>query len=128
MMMTIKNILTFAIATVWFVNGFFCKVLNLVPRHELIVSQILGETYATIATKAIGISEVFMVIWIFSGIKSRWCALFQIAIVLIMNIIEFILVPDLLLFGRANAVVAIFFVSVVFINEFASTFVFRRIR
>jgi hypothetical protein len=39
-----------------------------------------------------------------------------------MNTIEFILVPDLLLFGRANAVVAIFFVSVVFINEFTSIF------
>jgi hypothetical protein len=89
-----------------------------VPRHEMIVSRILGEDYAPILTKAIGISEILMVVWILSKIKSRLCALTQILIVGLMNIIEFVLVPDLLLFGRLNIIFATFFISIVFINEF----------
>ena len=35
-----------------------------------------------------------------------------------MNIIEFIVAPDLLLFGRVNAVVAFFFILLLYFNEF----------
>ena len=35
-----------------------------------------------------------------------------------MNILEFILVPDLLLFGRFNAAFATVFILVVYANEF----------
>jgi hypothetical protein len=42
----------------------------------------------------------------------------QIFIVLLMNIIEFSLVPELLLFGKTNIIIAVVFVSVVFVNEF----------
>jgi uncharacterized membrane protein YphA (DoxX/SURF4 family) len=59
-----------------------------------------------------------MALWIASGIKSRWCALVQMCVVALMNILEFILVPDLLLFGRFNAVFATVFILVVYINEF----------
>jgi hypothetical protein len=99
------------------VNGFFCKVLNLVPRHQEIVGRILGEEYSWLLTKAIGISEILMVVWILSGIKRRLCALFQMAIVGIMNVIEFILAPDLLLFGRMNIVFATIFIAVIYVNE-----------
>ena len=102
----IKLILTAFICLVWFVNGLFCKILNLVPRHQEIVGRILGEEYSWLFTKAIGIAEMLMVVWIVSKIRSRFCAIFQIAIVGTMNLIEFILVPDLLLFGRMNIVFA----------------------
>jgi hypothetical protein len=111
-------LLSIAIALVWLINGLFCKVLNYVPRHRMIVARILGETHATAFTTVIGLSEILMAIWIVSGIKSRWCALFQMSIVAIMNILEFILVPDLLLFGRFNAVFATVFILVVYSNEF----------
>jgi hypothetical protein len=80
-------IATTFICLVWFANGLFCKVLNLVPRHEQIVARILGDQYSGIFTKAIGISEILMVVWIASKIKSRVCAIFQMLIVATMNII-----------------------------------------
>ncbi len=113
-----KAILTIGIVSVWLMNGLFCKLLNLVPRHEMIVARILGDAYSVLATKTIGVLEIFMAIWVISRIRARWCALFQIFIVATMNIIEFILAPDFLLFGHANAVVAAFFMGVVFLNEF----------
>jgi len=110
--------ITIAIALVWLVNGFLCKLLNWVPRHQLIVSRILGEEHAYIATKIIGILEILMSIWILSNIKSRWCAITQIIIVAIMNSIEFFLVPEILLFGRSNAILAAILIVIIFLNEF----------
>lgn len=114
----LSTLLTVAITLVWLVNGLFCKVLNYVPRHRMIVARILGETHASILTTTIGLLEILMAVWIASGIKSRWCALLQITVVGLMNLLEFILVPDLLLFGRLNAVFATAFIVVVYINEF----------
>lgn len=113
--MRIVNIL---IALVWLVNGLYCKVLNYVPRHQLIVARILGDDYAGILTRVIGISEIGMAIWILTGIKHRWCAIAQILLVATMNIIEFTLAPDLLLFGRVNIIIAFIFIIVIFLHEF----------
>lgn len=110
--------LTNFIGLVWLVNGLFCKVLNLVPRHQLIVAQILGKPFSGIITKIIGILEILMVIWVISNIKSRYCAIVQIVVVATMNIIEFFVVPDFLLFGRLNAVFAAIFIGIVYYNEF----------
>ena len=114
----IKLILTAFICLVWFVNGLFCKILNLVPRHQQIVGRILGEEYSWLFTKAVGIAEMLMVVWIVSKIRSRFCAIFQIVIVGTMNFIEFILAPDLLLFGRMNIVFASIFIVIIYVNEF----------
>ena len=114
----LSALLTVAITLVWLVNGLFCKVLNYVPRHRMIVARILGETQAPILTTLIGLSEILMAVWIVSGIRSRWCAIAQITVVALMNVLEFILVPDLLLFGRLNAVFATIFIMIVYIQEF----------
>ena len=113
-----RNLTTGVIALVWFINGFFCKVLNLVPRHQEIVGRILGEQHSWLFTKAIGVSEILMVAWVLSRIKSRISARFQMAIVGAMNILEFILVPDLLLFGRMNILFASLFIVLIYVNEF----------
>ncbi len=110
--------LNYFIATVWIVNGFLCKLLDLVPRHELIVSRILGNEHALFLTKVIGISEIFMAIWIISNIKSRINAVIQIIVIGVMNVIEFMLVPDLLLWGKLNLVFAIMFSLLIYYNEF----------
>jgi uncharacterized membrane protein YphA (DoxX/SURF4 family) len=115
---TIKNILTIAIALVWLINGLFCKILNLVPRHQQIVARILGEEYAGLFTKLIGVAEIAMCIWILSRIKSRFCAITQIIVIATMNIIEFILASDLLLFGKMNLPFAALLIVVIFMNEF----------
>jgi len=106
------------IAAVWLINGLICKVLNLVPRHQLIVARILGETYARPLTILIGLSEIAMAIWIISGYKSRLNAISQIIVVFTMNMIEFFLAPDLLLWGRFNSLFALIFISVVYYHEF----------
>jgi hypothetical protein len=105
-------------ALVWFINGLFCKVLNLVPRHELIVARILGAEYAVWFTRAIGVFEVLMALWIMSRFRSRLNAIAQIVIVAIMNSLEFILVPDLLLWHKANAIFALLFILIIYYNEF----------
>jgi len=115
---TVHRILTWFIAGVWFGFGLFCKVLNLVPRQEQIVARILGEQYAVLLTKSIGAAEIVMAIWILSGIQSRANAVTQIAIVGAMNVLEFFLAPDLLLWGRFNAVFAMMFMCMVYYNEF----------
>ena len=111
-------ILTYVIVFVWIANGLFCKVLNLVPRHQEIVARILGDDYARPLTFLIGISEVIMAIWILSGYKSKWNAWTQIGVVGLMNTLEFILVPDLLLWGKLNSVFAFMFILVVYFQEF----------
>jgi hypothetical protein len=114
----IYRFLTYFIAAVWFINGFFCKVLNLVPRHQEIVAFMLGNEHARLFTFLIGVSEVGMTVWILSGKWTRINALTQIIIVGVMNSLEFILVPDLLLWGKANALFAFLFILLIYYNEF----------
>jgi len=114
----IHKILTITIATVWLLNGLVCKVLNLVPRHQQIVAEILGQEHSRFLTVLIGFSEIIMAIWIVSGYKSRLNVVLQMVIVLTMNILESLLVPDLLLWGRMNFLFAILFLSIVWYNEF----------
>jgi hypothetical protein len=59
----IYRLLTYCIAAVWLINGLFCKVLNLVPRHQQIVAQILGVNHSRLLTILIGVAEIVMVAW-----------------------------------------------------------------
>jgi hypothetical protein len=110
--------LTILIATVWLANGLLCKVLNLVPRHEQIVARILGDDHSRTLTILIGLSEIVMTIWVLTKYKSKLNAIAQMTVVATMNILEFILVPDLLLWGRLNSVFALLFIGLVYYNEF----------
>ena len=112
------KVLTYLIASVWLINGLYCKVLNQVPRHKEIISRILGDEYAGILTIGIGLGEIGMAIWILSGIKSNQNAIIQIVLIALMNIIEFIKVKDLLLFGRLNIVFAFLFIILIYTVNF----------
>lgn len=112
------KLLSFCIAAIWIVNGLFCKVLNLVPRHELIVAKILGNEHARLLTIIIGFSEILIAIWILSNFRSRLNAIIQILIIATMNTLEFILVPDMLLWGKVNAIFAFILILVIYFNEF----------
>ena len=85
-----NNSLNYFIAAVWLANGLFCKVLNLVPRHQKIVERILGNGNARLLTIAIGVSEIAMAVWILSGIMTRLNAITQIVIIAVMNALEFV--------------------------------------
>ncbi len=91
--MTIHSTVRYFAAAVWIANGLFCKVLNLVPRHEQIVARILGDQYSGLLTKAIGAAEIAMAVWILSGIMPRLNAMTQIVVVGAMNVLEFFLAP-----------------------------------
>lgn len=110
--------INYFIAAVWLINGLFCKVLNMVPRHGQIVAAILGQNHAAVFTVLIGIAEIVMAVWIVSSFKSRLNAVVQIAIIATMNILEFTLVPHLLLWGRLNLLFAILFIAVIGYNQF----------
>lgn len=111
---TLQPMLRYAIAAVWLVNGLLCKVLHLVPRHEAIVARILGPEYAAPFTRIIGLAEIGMGIWVLSG---RWLKLnvaTQIALVISMNVLEFFLASDLLLWQHLNIVFACLFVLLLY--------------
>jgi hypothetical protein len=114
----IHKLLTYSIATIWLANGLLCKVFNLVPRHQQIVAAILGDKYSRRLTISIGLSEVAMSIWILSSVNTRLNALSQIIIIATMNALEFLLVPDLLLWGKFNSVFALLLIVVIYYNEF----------
>lgn len=113
-------LLTYLIAFVWLANGLFCKVLNLVPRHQQIVQAILGVETSTarVLTLLIGLSEVVMAIWILTQWKSKLNAFLQMSVVATMNILEFVLAPDLLLWGRFNSLFAFLFILLVYYHTF----------
>lgn len=117
-MKNIHLLFTYFIALVWLINGLFCKVLNLVPRHEQIVARILGNDYSRAFTLFIGLSEVVMAIWIILGIQTKVNAIMQIIIIAAMNVLEFVLVPDLLLWGKLNSLFAFLFILLIYFNEF----------
>jgi hypothetical protein len=96
----------------------FCKVLNLVPRHQQIVASILGDSYARPLTILIGISEIVMAVWVLSRYKSKFNSIAQIIVFATMNTLEFILVPDLLLWGKFNSLFALLLITIIYFNEF----------
>ncbi len=115
---SLNKILILFFTLVWVINGVFCKLLNLVPRHQQIVAEILGEASARPLTIAIGFGELLMAIWIFSRKFNRVSSLIQILLVGVMNILEFILVPELLLWGRLNLLFALGFIVLVYYQGF----------
>ena len=113
-----RQVINVAISAVWLINGLVCKVMNLVPRHEQIVARIIGSPHAGVVTRAIGFAEIAMAVWIVSGIRKRLNAIVQVVVIATMNGLEFVMAPDLLLWGRLNAVFALLFIVVILFNEF----------
>tara|TARA_R110002050_G_scaffold300769_1_gene472409 strand:+ start:40560 stop:40778 length:219 start_codon:yes stop_codon:yes gene_type:complete len=56
--------------------------------------------------------------WILSNYKSKLNALTQIVIVATMNLIEFLLAQDLLLWGKFNSLFALIFIILVYYTNF----------
>jgi len=99
-------------------TGFFVKILHFVPRHQEIVERILGNDNSKLLTLLIGFSETVMAVWILSGLWTRLNAITQILVIATMNTLEFFLAPDLLLWGKANALFAFLFILLIYYNEF----------
>ncbi|MCA8964348.1 MAG: DoxX-like family protein [Planctomycetes bacterium] len=80
--------LRFGTAAVWIVFGLVFKVLHLVPRHERIVADVLGEGVAGPLTIAVGVAETLLGLWILSRRWPRACAAVQTAAIVCMNTLE----------------------------------------
>jgi hypothetical protein len=89
--------LRLGIAAVWMVFGIGFKILDLVPRHRMIVGRMVGEGAARPVTLAIGAAEVLLGFWVLSGIRPRTCAAVQTTAILAMNALELAFARDLLL-------------------------------
>src|SRR5437867_533159 len=79
------------IGSVWVFHGLYSKILNGIPRHRMIVGKILGATKAGVATKAIGLLEVLLGVWAFTGWQPVPCAVVQTTAVIAMNTLEILL-------------------------------------
>ncbi len=94
---TIRTWLGAALGSVWIFHGLYSKILDQIPRHRGIVGRILGEGIARPATLVVGLLEVLLGFWIFSGRKRRACALVQTLAIAGMNTLEIALARDLLI-------------------------------
>ena len=101
------------IGSVWVFHGLYSKILDGVPRHRLIVARILGEGIADFATLAIGLAEIVLGIWVFSGLFRRSCALLQTLVLVAMNSLEIYLAKDLLISALGMVALNFAFLSLV---------------
>lgn len=101
------------IGIVWVFHGFYSKILNGIPRHQLIVSRVLGDRFARPATKAIGCLEVLLGLWAFTGGARAECAMVQTLAIVGMNTLEIILAGDLLISAIGMLMLNLGFLAVI---------------
>jgi len=94
---TIHTLVQIAIGCVWIFHGLYSKVLNGIPRHRQIVERVLGKNVGQFATKVIGVLEVLLGLWVFSGWERVSCAGVQTLAIAGMNTLEIIFAADLLI-------------------------------
>jgi DoxX-like family len=87
----------FLIGSVWIFHGLYSKLLRGIPRHRAIVARVLGERHADLATNAIGIAEICLGVWAWTGWQRMVCAAAQTLALISMNTLEIILAGDLLI-------------------------------
>jgi hypothetical protein len=101
------------IGIVWIFHGVYSKILNGIPRHQLIVGRVLGEKLARPATKTIGCLEALLGMWIFSGTARVECAAVQTVAIAGMNTIEIIMAGDLLISAIGMVMLNLGFLAVI---------------
>ena len=107
------KLLTVLIGSVWVFHGLYSKVSNGIPRHRQIVGRILGEGIADRATLVIGILEISLGLWIFSGLGRRTCALVQTLALVSMNLLEILLARELLISAAGMVALNLGFISLI---------------
>ena len=110
---TFQMVLQVGIGIVWVFHGLYSKILNGVPRHQMIVCRVLGERFARPATKAIGCMEILLGLWVFSGVARAECAAVQTVAIVAMNFLEIKLARDLLISAVGMVFLNLAFLAVV---------------
>ena len=101
------------IGSVWVFHGLYSKILNGIPRHRLIVGKILGVAKAGIAIKVIGLLEMLLGFWAFTGWQPVGCAGVQTAAIVAMNTLEICLARELLISAFGMVILNMAFLSLV---------------
>ena len=110
---TLHILAQIVIGLVWVFHGLYSKILNGIPRHSLIVGKILGAGNAAIATKAIGLLEVLLGFWAFTGWQRVGCAGVQTAAIVAMNTLEICLARELLISAFGMVILNLGFLALV---------------
>jgi len=110
---TLHIVAQIVIGSVWVFHGLYSKILTGIPRHRLIVGKILGTANAGIATKAIGLLELLLGLWAFTGWQPVGCAVVQTAAIVAMNSLEIFLARELLISAIGMVILNIGFLSLV---------------
>ena len=106
-------LLTVFIGSVWVFHGLFSKLAGGIPRHRQIVGRILGEGIADQATLVIGILEISLGLWIFSGFQRWTCAWIQTLALISMNFLEILLAKDLLISAAGMVALNLGFITLI---------------
>jgi uncharacterized membrane protein YphA (DoxX/SURF4 family) len=109
----LRRLISGAIGSVWIFHGLYSKILDGIPRHRLIVQRILGEDVAGFATVTIGILEILLGLWVWTGRAPRLCAATQTLAIVTMNALEIHLADDLLISAPGMVIVNLAFLSLV---------------
>jgi hypothetical protein len=81
------KLIRLSIATVWFYQGLWCKVLGGVPHQEAVISTVpfLGAAEVRVALVMLGLVECGLAVWVLSGQRLRQAAIVQTALLAAMN-------------------------------------------
>jgi len=101
------------IGSIWVFHGLYSKILNGIPRHRMIVGKILGSANAGWATKTIGLLEILLGIWAFTGWHPVPCAVVQTAAIVAMNTLEISLAGEFLISAFGMVILNLGFLALV---------------
>ena len=101
------------IGSVWVFHGLYSKIFNGIPRHRLIVGKILGSANAAMITRAIGLLELLLGVWVFTGWQPVACAAVQTAAIVAMNSLEIFRARELLISAIGMVILNLGFLSLV---------------
>lgn len=110
---TAHSISAIIIGSVWVFHGLYSKIFNGIPRHRLIVGRVLESRFAGVATKTIGLMEVLLGLWVFSGWERVGCATVQTLALFGMNALEIILARDLLISALGMVILNLGFLTLI---------------
>jgi hypothetical protein len=77
-----------SVAAVWLYEGLWCKLLGKTPSQVEVVTVVprLGVIFGRPFLMALGVAEVSLALWAFSGWQPGWCAMVQTAVLITLNV------------------------------------------
>jgi len=81
-------VLRSSVAAVWLYEGLWCKLLGQTPSQVQVVTAVprLGAIFGAPFLKALGVLEVGLAVWAFSGWQPGWSAVVQTAVLITLNV------------------------------------------